>query len=245
MRAFVDSAAEAFQLRGPVYQIGFFSGGDSDIGLQSSFRESFSEAAYVGFELDPEAPLGRLPFPDGSARTVLCAGGLNSVLRSHGAAAEMARVLSPGGALLVCASADALPPDRLPGCWRSTPNSVQRLLAGTAATVVGWQGAETFPHTMYGVGFKPPLPAVVLEGTMRFLDRFQARLDQRAGRVGWRRLKRLVTGWAKSRSRRRYWRDYYRLQLAVHLRVDANWKHVFLPDSSASSSTGARLDLIN
>ena len=134
----------------------------------------------------------------------------------------------------------------MPAYWRLTPRSVGRLLSGMEAVLVGWQGAEGFPHTVYGIGFKPPPTGAILEGTRRFLDRFQARLDEAAGRIAWpERLMHLLTCWARSRSERRHRRDFYKAQFAVHLAGDRNLKHDLFQSCLPDKKTGTRLDLMD
>jgi SAM-dependent methyltransferase len=219
IQAFVDSAIDAFELAGPLYQFGFCPNGDS--GPRARLRKSLPEGAYVGFGWEDEAKIARLPIPDGAARTVLCVDALGYVIEPRRAVDEMVRILSPGGALLICASGAAAAAGREPAYWRLTPRGLERLLSGIEARLVAWQGDESFPHTLYGIGFKPPPGDAVLSGTNRFLDRFPARLDQLAGRIGWRRrLRQLLAAWVSSRPERRRWRDYYKLRFAVHFSVD-------------------------
>ena len=98
---------------------------------------------------------------------------------------------------------------------------------------------------MYGVGFKPPLAGHLVEGTRRFLDSFPARLERQARQIGWQRLRRLLTGWMRSRSQRRQWRDDHGIRFAVHLCVDESLKHELLPSCSTHEKTGGRMDLID
>lgn len=242
IRAFVDSAAGAFRLSGPFYRFGACPGGGS--GVEAWLRECFPQAACVEFELEDGVELDRLPFPDGAARTLLCGGALECAFQPQRAVAEMMRILAPGGVLLVWATAGGRGPDPAPAYWHLTPRSIQRLLAPVETTLVGWQGAETFPHTLYGVGFKRPLRGSILEETKRFLDGFQARLDEAARRIGWEeRLKHFLMGWAGSRAERRHRRDYYKLGFAVHLAVKPNLKHELLNGCLPEAKTGSRLDL--
>ena len=224
-----------------MYRFGFEAGQGS--GVAAALRDCFGQAAYVNLEFDPGEEIDRLPFPDGAARTVLCAGVLEYSFRPQQAVEEMMRILAPGGALLVCAVNAHPVPDRMPAYWQLTPRSVQRLLAGMETTLVGWQGAETFPHTIYGVGFKPPIGPAVAQQTGRFLKRFQARLDEAAGRGGWRRLKSWLTGWTRSRLERQHRRDYYQVQFAVHLAAGRDFTADLLDGGLPEEKTGTRLDL--
>lgn len=243
VQAFVDSAVEAFGLKGPAYQFGSSPRGDS--GGRVSLPESLSGAGRVGFEWGDGAELGRLPLPDGVARTVLCIDTLGYAFEPRGAVEEMVRILAPGGALLVFTSAVGPVAEEAGACWRLTPRAVGRLLAGMEPRLVGWQGGDGLPHTVYGIGFKPPPGGAVLEGTGRFLDRFQARLREAAGPVGWRqRLKQVVFGWARGRWRRGEGREHSKLQLAVHFSAERTLEHGLLESCLPGERIGTRLDII-
>jgi SAM-dependent methyltransferase len=240
--AFVDSAIDAFELAGPLYQFGCCPKGDS--GPWTRLRKGLPEGAYVDFGWAEEAEIERLPVPDGVARTVLCVDAFGYAFQPRRAMQEMTRILSPGGALLVCASVAVPPPDQPPAYWRLTPRGLEWLLSGMAARLVGWQGGEDFPHTLYGIGFKPPLGGTVLRGTTRFLDCFPARLDELAGPRGWRRwLTEFLVGWVGRGSERRRRRDHYKLEFAVHFSVDQTLKDELLQGCLPSKQTGTRLDL--
>jgi SAM-dependent methyltransferase len=241
VQAFVDSAAEAFGLTGPFYQVGFLPQAGTDTAWWP--REGPGPAGPLGRPWHYPAEMDRLPLADAAAETVLCIGTPEYGWRPYQASEEITRVLAPGGALLICASVAGAGPEQTP-YWHLTPRSAERLLVGMAATLVGWQGADPFPHTIYGIGFKPPLRGTVPEGTSRFLAGFQARLDASAARAGWhRRLKDFLTAWTQSRSRRRHRRDYNKIQFAVHLSVDPDQKHNVLESCLPDQRTGTRLDL--
>lgn len=244
IQAFFDSALDAFKLAGPVYQLGSCPSGDS--GPWARLRESSPEGRYIGFGWEEETEIERLPFPDGVARTVLCVDALGYAVEPQRAVEEMVRILAPGGALLVCASVEVPLPDQAPAAyWRLTPRGLERLLSGMEARLVGWQGGEDSPHTLYGVGLKPPLGRDVLQGTHRFLDRFPARIRQMAGQIGWPgRLKQFLAGLAAGRAERRRWRDYHSLQFAVHFSVDRRLKHDVLKSCLCEEQAGRRLDLM-
>ncbi|MBN2476315.1 MAG: methyltransferase domain-containing protein [Pirellulales bacterium] len=237
IEAFVASAVEAFGLRGPVYQLGLYESGDPR--LQTSLRGCFARTSHVQFELSRAAKADRLPFPDQAARTVLCIGALDYAFRANQAGNEIARILKPGGKMLVCAPLAGFVSGPEDLHWRATPRAVEQLLTAASATVVGWQGAETFPHTMYGIGFKRPVGESTVENTRRFLERFQARLDAMAGR----RLARLLARWSRRRCRWRR-REYYRTQFAVHLCADDSLQHDPLLSGPLKDKTGTRLDFL-
>jgi SAM-dependent methyltransferase len=242
IQAFVDCAIDAFELTGPVYRFGRGPAGGS--GPWARLREGLGPRAYVDLFWEEDARIDRLPFPDGAARTVLCIDALGAAFQPHRAVGEMIRVLSPGGALLICSTAAASRPDQPPVSWRLAPRGLDRLLLGMAARVVGWQGDGDLPDALYAVGFKHPLGGNVLSGANQFLDRFPARLGQLARQAGWyTRLKRfLMSGLANPLWRRPPRRQG--LQLAVHFSVDRRLRHEVLQGCLPVPQTGTRLDLM-
>jgi len=221
--AFVDSAVEAFRLRGPVYRI---AGGNGAPAIGAGRSECFPGTSHIDCELAEWTDTDRLPFADGVAGTVLCAGSLEYVFRPQHAVEEMTRILAPGGALLISAPSERGESEQMPAYWRLTPRCMQQLLAPMKVTLVGWQGADLFPHTLYGIGFKPPTPGTILPATSRFVDRFQWRLDEAAARVGWaRRLAYFLTCWVRSPAERQRQRNYHKVQFAVHLSAGRDPKY--------------------
>jgi SAM-dependent methyltransferase len=244
IRAFVKSAAEAFRLGGPVYEFGFCPGEPSGM---VPLRDCFPDVGYVGCDLCDEAEkdrlhqFSRLPFPDGTACTVVCVNMLSHVADPRRTLDEMVRILMPGGVLLIAAVLDAR-------CWDGThpasllqPARIRQLLAGLGITLVGWQGDPESPHTMYAVAFKPPTPWPVLEGIPGFLRAFPARLgrlDVPPGAPS--RLVDLLAHWWKKCVRQRT--DYYKVEFVIDLPGHCTLSEAAVADHS-SGHTGSRLDL--
>lgn len=197
LQAFVQSAAEAFELRGPVYKFGFFP-------LEApvvSLRGCFPEVSYVGCNFTDQEELGRmddlarLPLPDAVAGTVVALNLLERVSDARQTVRELIRIVAPGGALLIGSSrgdgwASGSSSDPL------RPDALARLLESLEVTLVGWQGESRAEQALYAVGFKAPAGGPVFEGTTRFLECFQQRLDRlgraRGLKAWWRRLLGLV-----------------------------------------------------
>lgn len=195
LQAFVQSAAEAFDLRGPVYKFGFFP-------LEApvvSLRGCFPEVSYVGCNFtDPEElgrmdELARLPLPDATAGTVVALNLLERVAVPRQTVCEMTRILAPGGALVVGSSRIDDP------CGENNrellrPDRIARLLDGLEVTLVGWQGEPQAEQAVYAIGFKAPAPGPVFDGTARFFDMLQTRLDRldTPGGIGARLLRALL-----------------------------------------------------
>jgi len=248
VQAFVQSAAEAFELENPIYEFGYspdLSSAEADL-LRECFPETGCTGGDVrqGTQIDRLEDLTRLPFPNSAARTVICIGALEHVFEPRRAMEEMIRILAPGGILLVCSPLRRQMTDLADRYWRPTPGAVQRLLGELEATLVGWQGADQFPHTVFGIGCKLPVPGRFLRGANRFLDRFQQRLRQSAERVRWwRKLVRLLSGLGQTEEHRRAIRDFHKARFILHLPVDQHLKHQVMENCLPEESTGTRLDL--
>ncbi len=252
IRTFIESAAEAFQLQGPVYEFSFSP--KEDAAVVAELLAGIDAPQYAiepdeTVQIERLEDLVRLPFPDGSARTVVCVNALEHAFEPQRAVAEMIRMLAPGGMLLICspvAGPLAQQPDQY---WHLTPQAVQRLLTGLEGTLVGWQGSDQSPHTVFGLGCKPPVAADFFRGTRPFLDFFQQRLDEAAAKVSRRcRLWRLLTGWAQSAAERRCRQDFHKSQFVVDLPAGRHLKHHLLESclptgQTGTGQTGTRLDL--
>jgi hypothetical protein len=87
---------------------------------------------------------------------VVCLDTLEHVFRVNDAFDEMFRILRPGG-LLIAATTMRFPIHHYPDdYWRMTPQCLQRLTEPFAFRVIGSQGTETFPHTVFAVAVKGP-----------------------------------------------------------------------------------------
>jgi SAM-dependent methyltransferase len=160
--------------------------------------------------------LARLSIADGTAGTVLCLDTLEHVFECRRAVSEMIRVLRPGGLLIVSVPLDfhihAHPDDY----WRLTPSCLARLLAPLAATVIGSQGPESYPHAVFGLGMKAPAATRFVRAAQRFIDGFQHRLARQAAdvpRVS--RWKNCLRGLTASKGERRRQREHFTTRFAV------------------------------
>lgn len=258
--ALVDSVTEAFPLRGPVYEFGF-SPGEEGASAQIADKPSRARPSEV-IEADnkiklpsPEEigrdydsidhleDLSKLPFSDGSARSVLCIGTLEHVFEPRKAVDEMIRILAPGGLFVVGTlggGASARQPNH---CWHFTPNSMQRLISNLDASVVGWQGPETAPHAVFGVGCKGPIDSTFVRGVNAFMQSFQKRLDSQADEAGWlRRLKRQMVDWMCTPDQRRRWSEHYQARFIVHMPVTPDSKRELLQSCLPEVTPGSRFD---
>jgi len=250
VHAFVAAAAKAFGLRGPVYH--FESCRDGRMEEVGPLHHCFPRTEYVVCRFNEGIQLGRLPFPDGSAQTVLWIGAAGHVLNTHEAVAEMRRILAPGGALLICAPTDGPAHEGAADPSDSATCRLQRLLGPLPLTLLAWQGANSWPHTVYGVGFQPPITAATLRGTSQFLDRFAERSQQGGGKIGWWKLLKKGVRTVFSLPRRRTSPKteaednadpFSGVQFAVHMSADRAAHDNLLKAWLLGGKTGGRRDL--
>jgi SAM-dependent methyltransferase len=249
VRAFVEIAAEAFALDGPVYEFGSYlvegQRGRGDL------RAFFPGRRYIGCDMregpgvDRVCDLACLDLPDECARTVLCLDTLEHVFEARRAVEEMIRILAPGGMLLVSAPMDFRIHDYPSDYWRLTPSCLARLLAPLDATLVGSQGIENYPHTVLGIGCKTPVSSRFARGASRFLEGFQGWLHDQASRAGWRtRLKQWTIGRLRSKGERRRLANFHQSRFALHLPARSWVAKPNGSDASLPSLVGSRVDVM-
>lgn len=241
IRQFVELAADRLALRGPIYEFGAYQvAGQEAI---SDLRGLFPGQRYIGCDMRPGPgvdrieDLGDLTLATGCAQTVLCLDTLEHVFDLPRAWSELLRVLAPGGALLVSVPFDfhihAHPDDY----WRITPSALARLLQPLALSVVGWQGPEKTPHTVYALGFAAPAPPVRLAQVSRLIRDFQDVLRQSENAVPWPRwLKQQLLGPFRSRGERRRQVEFYKAEFLVQQNAAATVEDAVLDEVQGNSS---------
>lgn len=248
VRAYLQSVIEAFELEGPVYEFGYTPSRGTP--HASATLRSLIDIGYVGSDLEQKAEvdqleeLSSLPYPSASARTICSINVLERLFEPQRAIDEMIRILAPGGLLLLCAS---LQPERhgaVDHYWQVTPQGLERLLSPLEATLLGWQGAEQAPHTVFGIGCKGPVPSQFLSSTRRFVDALERRCEaaQRTRRSA--RLRRWLWSWLGKRTERARTAQHCQTHFALHfpLAHKLELQHVLLDDAQPGSSTGSRID---
>jgi len=233
-----DAAAETFSLRGPVYEFGFSPGGAAH-GIHAG--RSREGAAAGPTRVDRLEDLDRLPIADGAAATVVCDNALQYAFEPSRAAAEMTRILAPGGMLLVMASND--PPSSAVGrYWSVYPGAMSRLLSSLDGTLIGWIGADASPDAVFAIACKAPMPAGFAAGVQPFLarlDRLAADSFASPGVLG--SLRGLIERTLQPQSSGS--RRAHRIQYALHLPVDDRSRPALLDSCLPPIKTGTRLDL--
>jgi SAM-dependent methyltransferase len=217
VRAFVAAAAEVFPLAGPVFEFGsYVVPGQEHIG---DLRGLFHGRKYVGCDMregpgvDRVEDLGRLTIADDSLPTVVCVETLEHVFEVRRAVDEIIRVLAPGGIVMISTPFNFYLHNYPGDYWRLTPSCLQGLLAPLGATAVGWQGVDSFPHTVFALGCKAPVPSWFGERFGRFTSSFSHKLRALEAAEPWKKkFKRRLTGLFRSKGERRREQSYYRSQ---------------------------------
>jgi SAM-dependent methyltransferase len=242
IRAFVEAAAAALKLDGPVYEFGSYLVAGQEV--LADLRPLFPGAQYVGCDMRPGPgvdrieDLGALTLADATAQTIICCDTLEHVFEARRAVDEMIRVLRPGGTLLIAAPMDfrihAYPDDY----WRLTPSCVAQLLRPLGSTLVGWQGTAVHPHTVFGLGTKDADPKAFLQQSDRCTRLFAQQLQQLDRARPWpARWKQACTGLLQSRGERRKQRDYFRCEFTIQAQAAA----AGLNSAADGASSSARI----
>ncbi|MEA1949835.1 MAG: class I SAM-dependent methyltransferase [Planctomycetota bacterium] len=241
----LSSLLETFEPRPPVYEFDFCPGAGPSVSSVGTSPVETSPAANGSdpAQIDRIDDLANLPFADASAQTIICRGALEYVFEPRRAVAEMERILKPGGTIFVC----------VPGSrarmgaghfWHFTPHALQQLMQPFGATIVGWQGPEEQPHTVFVAACKGKADAAFLRGVNLFPEYCRDKLGRSAARIGWiRKLKRAMVAWAFSPAERRRFADHYRVQYAIHMPVEGLSRRELLASCLGEITSGSRLDL--
>lgn len=240
---FIRCVKQTFDLRGPIHEYGTANTAAAfSIGNPLLDGKDHTAAPDCPRESESFGSLAHLPFASGSAGTVACLNVLQHAAEPGAVAAEMIRLLAPSGLLLLCSCTGgrARGADLL---WRPGPHAFQTLLAPLEATLIGWQGSEGDPHSIYAIGTKAPVAPGFLAGANHFLRDFQESLDRDRLAVPWReRFSQWLLRWTGKPSTGRACRDYYQWRYILHAPVDADFRHTMLEACPQPRNTGSRLD---
>ncbi len=158
LRGVVQATREVFHLPEPVLEVGSLQvDGDDKVNLRDIFRNK----DFIGIDfrpgkgVDQVANVEALPFADNTFGTVLALSTFEHVRRFWLGFAEVARVLKPGGALLVSCPfhfhVHAYPSDY----WRFTPEALESLLdEHYAEGIIGWHGPERRMTNVWALAYK-------------------------------------------------------------------------------------------
>jgi SAM-dependent methyltransferase len=153
-KTFIELFARAFEPPGPILEIGSLQ----TVGQEgyADLRAFFPGKAYTGCDLiagpgvDRVTDAAALDLPDGSVGTVVAADSLEHVADPWRAAAEMRRVLAPGGLCAITAPF-VFPIHHPPDFTRFTPEGMAWLLRAFAVVSVFSLGDAQWPHAVCAI----------------------------------------------------------------------------------------------
>lgn len=166
--------AEAFPLPEPIVEIGSYQvEGQRDI---ADLRGLFPGKMYQGIDFRPGPGVDRvadiesLPYPDGSVGTIIAMNTLEHVQRYWRGLAEINRVLSPDGAVLIsCPFYFKI--HNYPGdFWRFTPQALDLLLEDYPTRILGWHGPRNRPANVWALACGHESTLVTPESFARYRE---------------------------------------------------------------------------
>jgi len=162
---FVQLIESIFDLPEPIYEFGSLQvTGQEAI---ADLRPLFSGKKYVGCDIllgkgvDRIENVEAINLVSESIGTVIFVETIEHVIHPHRAISEIYRILKSGGVLVITSAMD-LPIHSYPyDLWRFTPDGFRQLLSLFPQGIIGYQGFELEPHTIFGIGFKSQKKDVV------------------------------------------------------------------------------------
>ncbi len=158
IKHFIRICADTLPISEPIYEFGSFQ-----VPGQEGFadlRPFFKGMQYVGADtrkgpgVDVVLNLHSINLPSESVGTVLVLDTLEHVEFPRRALSELFRILKSGGVLIISSVMDFPIHDYPYDYWRFTPEGFKSLLGDFPKSFVGYSGADNFPDTVIGVGFK-------------------------------------------------------------------------------------------
>lgn len=155
---FVITSDNLFSLKGPVLEIGSLRiPSQLDMPL---FKDVFEGRDYIGCDMlhgigvDRVENAENLSFPEGHFKTVLILDVLEHVEKLEKVLEEAQRVLSKDGILIITSVFDYKIHNSPSDYWRFTPESFRYILRNFPKKIIGYQGPDRKPQTIFGIGFK-------------------------------------------------------------------------------------------
>lgn len=162
---FAQICAQTLPLPAPVFEFGSYQVDDQPV--DSDLRPLFPDVDFVGADMRPGPGVDRvldlhnLDLPDASVGTALLFDTLEHVERPWVAIAELVRVLTDHGVLVLSVPFNFPIHSHPNDYWRFTPEAVRSLLHGFGEVWVRPVGLEDDPTTVLAVAAKTHLPAQV------------------------------------------------------------------------------------
>jgi len=181
VREFVRLCVAKLPLTEPVYEFGSRHVPRSGAGY-SDMRPEFPDKKFVGADIqagdnvDVVLDLHEIDLPASSAGTVLVLDTLEHVEFPRQAIDEVHRILRPEGVLILTTVLNFRIHSQ-PDYWRFTPEGMLSLLRPFASSLVATLGHPKFPHTLFGVGFKPMIREAVIGQFRKHVAAWKGAID--------------------------------------------------------------------
>jgi SAM-dependent methyltransferase len=174
INSLVGIFARAIAVEEPIYEFGSLQvEGQEEI---ADLRIHFPGRRYVGTDMrngpgvDRVLDVQELDLESGTVGTAILIDTLEHVEDPRLALAEVHRVLTAGGVVLMTSVMRFRIHEHPHDYWRFTPEAFRSLLRGFEFSWVDFAGEEDFPHTVVGIGAKGSRP----EGLERFAAKYAA-----------------------------------------------------------------------
>jgi SAM-dependent methyltransferase len=158
IRQFIELVSQTIPMAEPIYEFGALQlPGFEDA---ANLRPLFSGKVFIGCDMregpgvDKVLNLHNIDEPAGSVGTVIALDTLEHVEFPHRALEEIHRILKPDGMVVVSSVLNFRIHSAPSDFWRFTPDGMRSVLRPFASAFVGYAGADKFPHTLVGIGFK-------------------------------------------------------------------------------------------
>jgi len=170
--------ADTLPVPEPIYEFGSFQIGPKGY---ADLRPYFPSMKYVGCDfrkgpgVDQVEDLASLSLSDKSVGTVICMETIEHVFQIFRAFQEMQRVLVDEGVIIVSSVMDYRIHSHPFDYWRFTPDALEGLLGSLPLKVIGFEGIDDYPHTVWGVGFRTYNPTTEIK-CEEFCERYRKSL---------------------------------------------------------------------
>lgn len=176
IKDFAGLCAHHLPLTSPIYEFGARQM-DGQVGY-SDLRPLFPGMTYIGADyvegpgVDVVIDLRQIHLPDRSIRTAFCLEVLEHVDDVHSAVAELYRVMSDDGILIVSVRMNIRIHGSPHDYWRFTPSGLDHLLQAFKTRFIGHVGRDDYPENIIAVVSKGTLDLATFEAAY---DHFRLR----------------------------------------------------------------------
>lgn len=182
IRFFVELASKKFNLMEPIVEIGsFIVQGQEEL---ANLRPIFFGKEFIGCDMrkgngvDILENVESLTFKDNSVGTILILDTIEHIENNFLAFNEIYRVLKNDGIVIATSVMDFPIHDFPSDYWRFTPGAMKLLLKKFPIRIIGHQGNNIHPHTVFGIGIKSEKADIFKNICDTFIDTLKYKFPQ-------------------------------------------------------------------